>query len=185
MWLPRADGGRAAQLVDVDGDDQDRADGDLLPERLDADDDEAVLQHGRDEQPDDGAEDRSDAAEQRRAADDDGGDDVEVGLRLTGDRRGAELGERQDPGHAGEQPGDRVDLDQVPVDLEADAARRLLVRADRVRVTAEPRAVQDHGAHDDEDEGDHRQDRHVAEHVAVADVALHDRRARRGCRRPS
>src|SRR5512132_4256030 len=80
-----AHGRGAPGLVDVDGGDEHRADRDALPERLDADDDESGLQHGRDEQADDGAEDRAEAAENRCAADDNRGDDVEVGQRLAGD----------------------------------------------------------------------------------------------------
>src|SRR5215212_10953218 len=45
-----------AGLVDEHGGDQDGADGDALPEGLDADDDEACLEHRGDEQTDDGAE---------------------------------------------------------------------------------------------------------------------------------
>src|ERR1700755_979254 len=54
-----AQGGGAPPLVDVDRGDEDGADHDLLPERLDADDHEPVLQRGRDENPDDAAEDGS------------------------------------------------------------------------------------------------------------------------------
>src|SRR5882757_11240363 len=76
---PRTAHGRGAPgLVDVDGGDEHRADRDALPERLDADDDEPGLQHGRDEQADDGAEDRPVAAEDGRATDHHRGDDVEV-----------------------------------------------------------------------------------------------------------
>ena len=50
----------AAQLVEVHGADQHGADGNLLPERLNAHDHEAVLQHGRDEHSKDGSEDRAD-----------------------------------------------------------------------------------------------------------------------------
>ena len=99
---PAAGRGGTADLVDVDGSDEDGADRDLLPEGLHAGDDEAVLEDGGDEQADDGAEDRAVAAEERRTADDDGGDDVEVRLRLTGDRGGAELRQRQDAGETGE-----------------------------------------------------------------------------------
>ena len=54
--------GGPAPLVDVDGGDEDRADGDLLPERLDADDHESVLQDCGDEKPDDGPEDGADSS---------------------------------------------------------------------------------------------------------------------------
>src|SRR5687768_13218803 len=90
-----------AKLVEVDRDDEDRAHRDLLPERLDADDDEAVLQDGRDEDADDRPDDRADAAEQARATDDDRGDRVEVVRRMAADRGRAEA--RQ--GHEAGQPG--------------------------------------------------------------------------------
>src|SRR5581483_1143612 len=62
-----AQGGGAPLLVDVDGGDEHRPDHDLLPERLDADDHEPVLQDGRDEQADDAAEDGPVPAEQAGA----------------------------------------------------------------------------------------------------------------------
>src|SRR5689334_8614912 len=65
-----AQGGGAPLLVDVDGGDEHRAHHDLLPERLDADDHEPVLQRGRDEHPDDAAEDGPVAAEQAMDVDD-------------------------------------------------------------------------------------------------------------------
>src|SRR5690348_12599063 len=71
-------GGSAPGLVDIDGGHEDGADGDALPERLDADDDEAGLQDRGDEQAHHGAEDRALTAEDRRAADDHRGDHVEV-----------------------------------------------------------------------------------------------------------
>ena len=149
----------AAGLVDVDGGDEDGADGDALPERLDADDHEAGLQDGRDEQADDGAEDGAFAAEDGGAADDHGGDDVEVGQRLAGDGGGAELGQRQDGPEAGHQPGERVDQDQVPVDLDADPAGGPLVGADGVGVPAELGLVQDDPADDQGDQRDERERR--------------------------
>src|SRR6266511_4469942 len=68
----------AAQLVEIDGADQDGADGNLLPEGLNADDHEAVLQHCGDEHSEDGSEDGADAPEQARAADHDGRDRLQV-----------------------------------------------------------------------------------------------------------
>src|SRR5919107_427102 len=67
-----------AQLIEVDRADENGADGDLLPERLDADDHEAVGQHGGDEHPEHGPEDGADPAEQAGAPDHHGGDRVEV-----------------------------------------------------------------------------------------------------------
>ena len=91
--LAAAQGSGAPLLVDVDGGNEDGADHDLLPERLDADDHEPVLQRGRDEHPDDAAEDGPVAAEQAGAADDDAGDYGQVGGGLPADR--GRLEERQ------------------------------------------------------------------------------------------
>src|SRR6476469_7044536 len=52
----------AAPLVEIDGGDEHRPHHDLLPERLDAEDLEAVLQDGGDEHADDRAGDGPDAA---------------------------------------------------------------------------------------------------------------------------
>ena len=54
----------ASALVDIHRGDKDRADGYLLPERLDAHDDESVLKDSGDKEADDGSEDGSDAAEE-------------------------------------------------------------------------------------------------------------------------
>ena len=58
---------------------------------------------------------------------------------MPGDRGGVEEGERHDARDAGHQAGQRVDLDEMPVDPDAGAADRLGVGADRVGVAAEPR----------------------------------------------
>src|SRR5258705_12679130 len=66
---PRTAHGRGAPgLVDIDGGDEHRTDRDALPEGIDADDDEAGLQHRGDEQADYGAEDGAESAEDRCAA---------------------------------------------------------------------------------------------------------------------
>ena len=159
--LGPSQGGGAAGLVDVDGGHEDDADGDALPERLDADDHEPGLQDRGDEQAHDGAEDRAFTAEDRRAADDHGGDDVEVRQRLPGDRGGAELRQRQDGAQAGHQSREAVHQDEVPVDVDADPAGGELVRADRVGVPAELGPVQDDPADDQRDQRDEGQRRNA------------------------
>src|SRR6185369_14869788 len=64
----------ALELVDQHGDDDDGADGDELPERLDVDEHQPVLDDGDHQCAGDRAPDRAGAAEQAGAADDDGGD---------------------------------------------------------------------------------------------------------------
>src|SRR5271169_4797017 len=67
----------ALRLVDQHRHDDDRADGDELPERLDVDEHESVLDDGDDQRAGDRSPDRARPAEQARAADDDRGDRVE------------------------------------------------------------------------------------------------------------
>src|SRR6478672_7140407 len=76
----------ATKLVDVDGEDDRRADDDLLPEGLDGLDDEAVLENGGDERADAAAEHRADAPEQAGAAEHGRADRVQV-VGLVRDRR--------------------------------------------------------------------------------------------------
>src|SRR3954452_12926030 len=161
----------AAKLVEVDGADQHRPDGDLLPERLDADDDEPVLQHGRDEDAEDGPEHGPDAAEQARPADDDRRDRVEVVGVVAAERRRREARERHEPGQARQRARQRVDLHEVTVDADAGAPRRLLVGADRVRVAPEARP----GQQDAEDERDGERDDHQVGHLVEQPPAA-DRR---------
>ena len=71
------------------------------------------------------------------------------------------------PANPASSPGERVDPDEVPVDPDADAAGGLLVGADRVRVAAEPGAVQHDAADDEDDQGDEGQ-RRDAEDLDVA-----------------
>src|SRR3954454_4448482 len=149
--------GPAAQLVEVDGGDEHRADGDVLPERIDPYDHEAVLQDGGDEDAEDRAEHRSDPAEQARPADDDGGDGLQVVGVVAADGRRREAGQRQEASQAGERAGERVDLDEVAVDGDAGAARRLLVGADRVRVAPEAGGGEDDAEDDRHCEGDQHQ----------------------------
>ena len=74
-----------------------------------------------------------DAAEQAGAAEDDGGDGGQVVGRVPADGGGGEAGQGDHPGHAGQEPGEAVHLDQVPVD-DAGAPGRLGVGPDRVGV---------------------------------------------------
>src|SRR6478735_462220 len=73
----------ALRLVDKDGNDDDDADGDELPERLDIDEDQPVLDDRDHQRTGDRAENGAGAAEQAGAADDHGRDTVEQ-QRLAG-----------------------------------------------------------------------------------------------------
>src|SRR3954447_23657043 len=70
--LPRALA--AAELIDVDSGHEHDTDGDVLPERIDLDDHEAVEQHSGNQDADDRARHAATAPEQAGSADDDGGD---------------------------------------------------------------------------------------------------------------
>src|SRR6266704_1587923 len=171
-----AQGGGAPLLVDVDGGDEDDADHDLLPERLDADDHEPVLQRGRDEHPDDAAEDGPVAAEQAGAADDHPGDHAQVGRGRPADRGRLEERQVEPSAEAGQQPGQGVDHDQVAADLQPGPPPRLGVRAERVGVQPEPGPVQQHDPEHHDDRGDDGQPRYLADDVAEADGVDHDGR---------
>src|ERR1700733_847815 len=101
------------------GGDEHGTDDDLLPERLDADDDESVLQRGRDEQADNAAENGPVPAEQAGAADDDTGDHGQVRGALPADRGRLEERQVEPAGESGQQAGQGVDQDQVTVDVQA------------------------------------------------------------------
>src|SRR4051794_38399920 len=154
-----------ALLVEVDGEDQDRADGDVLPEGLDAEEDEAVAQDRRDEGADHGAAHPPLATEEAGAADDDRGDRGEVVLRVRRHRRGAEAADVEDADDARHQAHEHEHADELAVDVDARAAGALGVGAERVGPQAEarpgeddPQDADDDGADDDEprDPGDAR-----------------------------
>src|SRR6185312_15504455 len=109
------------------------------------------------------AEDGTLTTEDRGTANDDCGDDVQVGQGLPGDGGSAVLGQRQQPGKTSQQTSHRVDLDQVPRDLDPHPPGGLLVGADGVGVPAELGLVQDDPADDDHDQGDETQYRDAEE----------------------
>src|SRR5579859_2958677 len=82
--------GTAAQLVQVDGEDQDDAHGHALPVGLHAEDDQTAVEYRRNEHPDHGAHHGTAPAEQAGAAEHHGGDDVEVVGAVPRDRGGVE-----------------------------------------------------------------------------------------------
>src|SRR5215218_4820780 len=136
-WLTSLGAAGPPHLIEVDGDDQEGAHGDLLPEGLHADDHEAVLEHRGDEDAEHRAEDRADPAEQARPADHDRRDRVEVVRGVAADGRRAEAGEVHEPGQPRQRPRERVDLDEVAVDCDARTSHGLLVGSDGVRVAPE------------------------------------------------
>src|SRR5262245_61355205 len=169
----------AAQLVEVDGQDDRCTDDDLLPERLHVLDHEAVLEHGGYERADRAHQDAADAAEEARAAEDDRADRVQV-VAAVRDRSGVRVdGEVEDRRHSCQSPCERVDLDDVEVDGDPGAPRALRVRADGARVAAEARVREDDVRH--EQEGERNPDRvEEPEELAGAEALREPRRDRRG-----
>ena len=83
-----------------------------------------------------------------------GGDRLQrIGL-VTADRRGVEAGEREHAAEPRQRSGEGVHLEQVAVDVDADAPRRLGVRADGVGVATEDGEVEEDAGDDDHAEGD-------------------------------
>ena len=111
--------------------------GDLLPERRHVDEHEAGQQDGDDAGADDRADDRAAAAEQAGAADHHGRDRVEVvgGAR---DGSGAEPRHDEHRRDTGEQPGERVDFQEMPAVVMPGPDGRLPAVADGQRVGPEP-----------------------------------------------
>ena len=164
--------------VEQHGDDDHAADDDLLEERRDAQQVEAVAQHAHDQRADQRAAERAFAAHQAGAADHGGGDRVELVVDA-GDRlRRVEPRGQHDRGNRAHQPRHAVDHRLVEADRDARQARRFFVAADRVDVAAErrPREHEMRGGVDDRHR-DHRR-RHEAD-AAGREHAKRRRRTRR------
>ena len=148
---------------------------DDLPLLRDAHDLEAVAERSDDEGADDGAEDRALATRQRGAPDDHRRDRVELIAEAERGLGRVDARADQDAGEAREQAGQRVDGDLPGLDVDARQADRLLVAAQRERVSAERGPVEDEGRDDDGPEHDDRdvRDAEVARDVDPEQVA-HD-----------
>ena len=87
-------------LVHRDGDDDEDADGERAPQRLDARLGQAAVEHADDQGPEQRTEHVAPPAEQARAADHHGGDRVEVGVLQRLRRHRADAADPQPPGDA-------------------------------------------------------------------------------------
>src|SRR5690606_15041319 len=175
----RVEGGRAPgsgvlatpEDVGVDGEEDDDADGDLLPLLRDRHDPQAVGERGHDERADHGPEDRGLAAAQGRAADDDGGDRLELVPEPEAGLGRVEPRRHDDAREPGEDARDRVDHDLPAPHVDAGDRRRLLVGADGQRVPADERLAEQHARDDGGDEEDEDGVRQPGHELAERDLA--------------
>src|SRR5271166_5750034 len=129
----------ALRLIDQHRHDDDRPDRDELPERLDVDEDEAVLNDRDDESAGDRAPDRAGSAEQTGAADDDRSDRIEQ-QRLAGlGRAGGEAAGVQRARDAGHLRREQVQLHGQALDVDAGAIGGRLAGSEGVGVLPEAR----------------------------------------------
>src|SRR5579863_5265399 len=161
----------ALGLVDEHGDDDHHSDRDELPERLDVDEHQPILDDGDDEGAGDRAPDRAGAAEQAGAADDDRSDRVEQQRLARLRRAGGKAPSVHRTGEAAHDGGEHVDLDRQPLDVDAGAARRHLARPHRIHVLAEAGLREDVVKHDACDRGQDDEIGNAVEPV-VADRAV-------------
>src|SRR5580700_9842521 len=163
-WLSDV-GGRlvaARRGVDGDGDEQDRGGPDVLGRGAQAEQFQAVVDHGHDDPAEDRAHHLAPAAEQAGAADHRGGhreQDVVPALDVGGDR--AEVGGEDDAHDAGGQPGQGEGDDPDPVQVDARAPGRLGVAADGVDVPAEPGPAEQEAVGHEHDQDHQHHPRHA------------------------
>src|ERR1035437_3384836 len=116
-----------AQLVRIHGQHENGAHGHGSPEGLVAEDREAAEEDHRDADAYRGARYAGDSAHEAGAADDHGRDRLQVVVRVARDGRRSEYGQAHERGETGQGTAHRVDLDQMPVDVDAGPAGCLLV----------------------------------------------------------
>src|SRR3954462_12606525 len=125
---------QADEAVEGDRDEQERADGGLLPERVDLEDDERGRDRAEQQGAESGAVDAAAPAEDRHAADDGRRDDGELVARAGG---GVDRSEPRGEEHAGE-PRERARADEgrehAAVGADAREPCALGVRPDRVQL---------------------------------------------------
>src|SRR3954454_24012388 len=129
-------------LIEGDGDQYQHADGEALPDDLDAAELQAVAEDADDEGADQGADHAAPAAEEAGAAEHDGGDRVEVVLGADVRARRGEPADEDPPADRVEQTGDGVDGEQHPVGPDAREPGGFDVVAGGVDVLAPRRRAQ-------------------------------------------
>src|SRR4051794_20731817 len=169
---PPAQGGLDAEpeeAVERDRDEQQRADRGLLPERLDAQDDQRRRDGAEQQRAERGAIDAAGAAEDRDAADHRGGDHGQLVARAGGRIDGCEARREERAAEPGERAGEHERGQHAAVRAHAREAGALGVRSDRVELAAGAEVAQ---PLPDRDHHDERDDHQVgdAQHGARADV---------------
>src|SRR5271170_1305283 len=129
----------ALRLVDQHGNDDHRAHRDELPERLDIDEHQTILDDRDDEGAGDRPRDIARTAEQAGAADHNRGDGVEQQGLARLRRAGGEATGVERARDARHDRGEEIDLHRQRADVDAGATRRRLARAHRVSVLPELR----------------------------------------------
>src|SRR3954470_18029267 len=169
---PPAQGGldaQAEEAIERDRDQQQRADRGLLPERLDAQDDQRRRDRAEQQRAERGAVDAAGAAEDRDAADHRRGDHGQLVAGAGGRVDGREARREQRPAESGQRAGEHERGQDAAVRAHAGQARALWVRADRVELPPGAEVAQPLPDHDHHDERDDHQVRD-AEDRAGADV---------------
>src|SRR5947209_17550142 len=126
----------ALELVERDGEDDHRADDDLLRERGDAEQVRAVREHAHDERADDRSHDAPLPTAQGAAADDDGRDHTQLVTLARGWLPRHQPRRLDGPGEPCERAEEDVEHDLIARDAHARVARRLDVTADGVAVAS-------------------------------------------------
>src|SRR4051812_16140112 len=144
---------RRQPLLQEHGDDDDGSLEELLLRDGAVVEREDVGQRREDQDAEDGADDRAAPAGEEGAADDDGSDRVELVERAVGRAAGRGARDQHQRGHAAAHPDQDVEVDRVPLDVDAGQPGGLRVPTDRDRTAAERRPVEQHPA-DDRHEGE-------------------------------
>src|SRR3954447_11342328 len=159
---PSAQAGIEAQTdeaVERDGGEQQRADGGLLPERVDLQDDERGRDRLQQQRAERGAVDAAGPAEDRDAADDGRGDHDELVAGAGGRVDGAEARGEQHARQAGKRAGQDEGDKDAPIGPHAREPRAFGVRADGIELAAGPEVAQRLADDDHHDERDQRERR--------------------------
>src|SRR5271168_4818068 len=127
----------ALRLVHQHGNDDHRAHRDELPERLDVDEHQSILNDRNHQRAGDRSRDIAGTAKQAGPADHDGGDRVEQQRLARLRRAGREATGVERAGDAGHDRGKEIDLHRQGADVDAGATGCRLARAHRVSVLPE------------------------------------------------
>jgi len=136
-------------LVDQHRKNDDYADHDEFPERIDVDEYEPEFDHGDDERADQRADDIARAAKETRAADHNRRDRIEQHGLACVCRAGGEACRVDDAAYRGEGRRDEIDREQMAAHVDARAHRRLRIAASRIGILIKS-GLREHEMHDDE-----------------------------------